>query len=352
MKLQNCLIALLAMSTSMSFVSCENGDVDFPDYEGGTTVYFSYQYPVRTLVLGADEYDTSMDKQHKCYIESTMGGAYGGRDVVLDVKVDPTLCNNLKFADGSAVQAMPESYYSLADNQILYNGEQFGKLEVSFTDAFFADPASAKNTYVIPLVIENMVGADNVLRGEFDKELYSSAPIRTDAEAWKVKPQDYVLYCVKYKSKYDAYWSRSGKYTVAGNTIEHPNPANFAETKGEFFDPVIDGEDCNTVTLALDKVSYHVKYEVEGVNIECDLILTFDGSNKCTITTNTAGVTVTGEGQYTENGAKLAWGNKDRDIIKLNYNLTNATGSISVDDQLVWKRSGVSVEEFSPSYVK
>jgi len=30
------------------FTSCKNGDAEFPDYEGGTTVYFAYQYPVRT----------------------------------------------------------------------------------------------------------------------------------------------------------------------------------------------------------------------------------------------------------------------------------------------------------------
>lgn len=351
MKLQNCLIALLAMSSSMSFVSCENGDIDFPDYEGGTTVYFSYQTPVRTLVMGTDEYDTSMDKQHKCYIESTMGGAYGGRDIVVDVKVDPTLCDNLKFEDGSAVQAMPESYYSLAGNQIFYNGNQYGKLEVSFTDAFFADPASAKNTYVIPLVIESVLGAENLLVGEYDKEAYSSAPARTDADAWKVLPKDYVLYCVKYKSKYDAYWSRSGKYTVGEKTIEHPNPADFAD-KTDFYDPVINGEDCNTVTLGLNQVSYNVSYDVEGIKIACELILTFDGSDKCTVTSNTPGITVSGEGQYIEKGAKLAWGNKDRDIIKLKYTLSNGTNSISVDDQLVWKRSGVSVEEFKTSYVK
>jgi len=35
--------------------SCENQDNEFPDYEGGTSVYFATQYPVRTLVMGEDE---------------------------------------------------------------------------------------------------------------------------------------------------------------------------------------------------------------------------------------------------------------------------------------------------------
>lgn len=39
------LFSLLAL---VSFSSCENGDWSFPDY-GTTTVYFAYQYPVRTI---------------------------------------------------------------------------------------------------------------------------------------------------------------------------------------------------------------------------------------------------------------------------------------------------------------
>ena len=43
---------------ALGFASCENGDNEFPDYEE-QTVYFPYQYPVRTLVMGDDEYDTA-----------------------------------------------------------------------------------------------------------------------------------------------------------------------------------------------------------------------------------------------------------------------------------------------------
>ena len=50
----------LLMATAL-FTSCKNGDATFPDYENGTTVYFAYQRPVRTIVLGDDEYDTTMD---------------------------------------------------------------------------------------------------------------------------------------------------------------------------------------------------------------------------------------------------------------------------------------------------
>ena len=45
---------LFSLVVLISISSCENQDWSFPDY-GTTTVYFAYQYPVRTLVLGNDE---------------------------------------------------------------------------------------------------------------------------------------------------------------------------------------------------------------------------------------------------------------------------------------------------------
>ena len=64
------------------------GNKEFPDYQGGTKAYFAYQNPVRTLVLGNDIYDNSLDNEHKCRIWATMGGAYGGRNAFVDFVVD------------------------------------------------------------------------------------------------------------------------------------------------------------------------------------------------------------------------------------------------------------------------
>lgn len=73
--------------------SCKSGDPTFPDYEGGTTVYFPYQYPVRTIVLGDDEYDLTLDHAHKCQIKATFGGSYNGSDGSVQVAVDfPLWC--------------------------------------------------------------------------------------------------------------------------------------------------------------------------------------------------------------------------------------------------------------------
>ena len=83
---------------ALGFNSCENGNQEFPDYEGGTTVYYPYQYIERSVVLGNDENrDNTDDNNHVLYIVSTMGGAYNGKNITLNVDFDNSLCDNLYF---------------------------------------------------------------------------------------------------------------------------------------------------------------------------------------------------------------------------------------------------------------
>lgn len=347
MKFNNKLIALALGAMSLSFAACDNQDIEFPDHQDGIAVYFPYQKPVRTLVLGTDEVDTQLDKQHKCKISATMGGSVRGRDVVVTVAIDPTLVQNVTDEAGNPIKVMPAEYYSLSSDKLFFNGGLTGSIEVQLTDAFFADPLSVANSYVIPLVMTNQIGADRVLSGEYEGE---TAPARLNGEAWKELPKDYVLYCVKYKSKYDAYFSRCGKYTVDGKTVQIPDESS-AKYEGHF-DPVVDGADCNTQTISLNEVKYNVNKSVEGVEIVCDLKLTFDGSDNCFISSMTEGVTVTGSGKFTPNGAIKAWGDKDRDLLTLDFTVTKDGKSIKCVESLVWKRSGVpSIEEFATKYV-
>ena len=47
-----------------------------------------------------------------------------------------------------------------------------------------------------------------------------------------------------------------------------------------------------------------------------------------------------------------AWGGKDRDLLELNFTLSDGTASMTCAESLVWKRSGVlPVEEFKTKYV-
>lgn len=309
--------------------SCKSGDPTFPDYEGGTTVYFPYQYPVRTIVLGDDEYDLTLDHAHKCQIKATFGGSYNGSDGSVQVAVDESLCQNLYFEDGvTPVKAMPSSYYQLSTMNLDFKGTMNGTTEVQLTDAFFNDPEAVNTTYVIPLVITGQTGFGKILTGTL---LGDQTGSRTNSDLWDIKPKDYVLYCVKFQNKYSGFWLTHGTTSTAD--IEH---AQAVEIKSK----------------SLNTCVYTVSTQ-DGNNIlSADLLLTFNGDN-CTISSLTDGVTATGTGSWGDDTEKKAWGNKDRDGMELNYNVTFANGkTLSKHEKMVWQRSGVTIQEFAPVYVK
>jgi len=328
--INNLLIAgFLCCGLSAALTSCKNGDAEFPDYEGGTTVYFPYQAPVRTIVLGDDEYDTSMDQAHKCAIMATFGGSVNGSSGSVEVAVDPTLVDNLTFDGSAPIKAMPTDYYKLSTTTLNFNGTMNGTTEVQLTDAFFNDPDAVKNTYVIPLVMTGQTGFSQILSGTMKE---GGSPVRTDASQWDVLPMDYILYCVKFQNKYSGYWLTHG--TTSTDNIEK---AQAVQVK----------------TVSLSKSSYTVTFSDENGSYTADLLLTFDGSEQCQISSLTDGVSASGTGKFTDQGAKKSWGNKDRDLMELNYSIIFAGGQqFTKNESLVWQRSGVKMEELSPVYVK
>lgn len=342
MKKNNIFNYMFAAVLALGFTACENDDIEFPDFEK-QTVYFPYQYPVRTLVMGDDKYDTTLDKQHKCQIKATFGGSYNGSDGVVQVAVDNSLVNNLTFADGSSVKAMPESYYSLSTLELQFNGTFNGTTEVQLTDAFFNDPDAIKNTYVIPLVMKSQKGFTEILAGTPNEG--AENPSRFDESAWKVKPMDYVLYCVKYLNKFSGYWLAEGtdKITDETGTKTQERKAATVETRNVI----------QITTKSLTESILTVSYPFASKTMTADLLLTFDGSNNCTVSSLTPGVTATGSGKWEDDGAKKAWNQKDRDMIDLSYKVDFGGGNVAeTTDNLIWQRSGVKLEEFAPIYNK
>lgn len=338
--------------------SCENGNKTFPDFEDGTTVYFPYQYPTRTIVLGDDEpsIDLTNDHNHQCQIMATFGGSYNGSNGSVQVAVDESLCDNLYFEDGvTPVKAMPSSYYSLSTTNLNFNGTFNGITTVQLTDAFFNDPDAVGRTYVIPLLMTSQTGFGKILTGTLNEG--ETGP-RTNSDAWDIKPMDFVLYCVKFQNKYSGFWRTHGTSSI--DDIEHA------------YEVQID-------TKSLNSCVYHASYttndywiykrdkngnktsetEKTSHTFYFDLLLTFDASDKCTITP-ISGITVTGNGSWSDNGAIKNWGNRDRDLMELDYqidfNETDELGNpqkASVQEKLVWERSGVKpVDEFTPVYKK
>lgn len=373
MKLKKYVYGVALGAFSLTFAACYNADKEFPDYEGGTTAYFAYQYPVRTLILGNDIYENTLDNAHKCQIWSTMGGAYGGRDATVDVVVDESLCNNLYFTDegGNAaapVLPMPTSYYQLLSNAIPYNGQPRGYVEVQFTDAFFNDPQAIANTYVIPLRMTKVTGIDSILVGKPREGL---TPARTNSGDWEILPKDYVLYLVKYMNPWQGKYIRRGvdNVTEKGNTTTIVRKDfSLMNTDLEHYteNPVNQNDEiCGITTKNMTQANFPVSFKTSGASISCNLILTFNG-NQCTISTDDENVTATGSGEFIEKGTERAeykdyqWGSLNgqpvqRDILRLAYDVDFTKNNIQVsttDTLVVQTRESNQKVFFSPIYVQ
>jgi len=376
MKLKKYIFGVALGTLSLTLASCYNADKDFPDYEKGTTAYFAYQNPVRTLILGNDIYDNTLDNEHKCRIWATMGGAYGGRDAVVDVIVEDTLCNKLFFLDeggypADSVTPLPSTHYQLLSNKIPYNGDARGYVEVQFTDEFFKDPKATENHYVIPLRMTGVTGIDRILSGtpNVDK------PVRPNAQDWSVLPQDYVLYCVKYMNPWQGKYIRRGVDNVTEkgttNTVVRKDFTLYNSDKERYSkqdpsNPVNQYDEiCAIKTKNMTQAIFPVSFKTSGASILCNLLLTFNG-DKCTISTEDENITVTGEGEFITKGTERAeykdyqWGSNNgvlvqRDILRLKYNVNFTEKDIQVstsDTLVVQTRESNKREFFEYKYVK
>lgn len=314
---------LVALMFVIVLVSC-NKKNGFPDYDY-QTVYFAYQYPVRTITLGEDIFSTVLDNQHKCMIMATMGGVYQNtKNISIDFTVDNSLCNGLLFTTGgNAVTPMPSNYYTLASNKInIPGGSITGGVEVQLTDAFFADPKALSNNYVIPLRMTSVTNADSILSGK-----------------------NFILYAVKYVNTWHGNYLRRGKDVIAGK----PGYTALSTTKIRHQQYVEKDEVNKLSTVSLSDINFPLFFkDVSSANVDCSVRLKFDNSGNCTVTSGASNVTATGSGKFVQKGEKNSWGNADRDAIYLNYEIDFSQAHISCVDTLVLRDRAVTMEVFSP----
>jgi len=331
----------------LSILTACNKDWSFPDYKY-TTVYFPYQTPVRTLVLGEDIYDNTLDNQHKCLIMATMGGVYENKkDITLSVALDNTLAQHLKFetATGDSIFAMPSNYFALPSDKkiVIPSGKVMGGIEVQLTDAFFQDPKSVKNTFVIPLKITSVTNADSILSGRSDKP----SPDPRNAGDWVIAPKNFILYAVKYINPYHGFYLRRGVEEVKGT---NGNPS--LDTTVVYHAAYVEKDQVvNLVTTSLDGNTLSLNGKNKGnLNVPFQLVLKFDSQGKCTITNPaSASYTISGDGEFVKKGDM--WGNEKRDVLHLKYQVNFGTTTHSFTDTVVMRDRGVKLETFNPVVV-
>lgn len=327
----------------IGFTSCVNQDWEFPDFDF-QSVYFAHQYPVRTITLGEDIFDTTLDNEWKFKILATTGGVYTNRnDISMDFRIDNSLVEGLVFSSsGEAILPMPSQYYGIVgENFVIPRGSLSGGVEIQLTEAFFNDPLALRNTYVIPMVISNVVNADTILSGRTVMQNPNPHVIGD----WDITRKDFVLYAVKYVNEWHGIYLRRGLDVITGKAGNEELSGNIVR-KEEF----VEHDELNNVnTVSLTAVELPVTLQDQtGANINTTLLLTFNNQGECTITSATEGVTASGNGRFVKRGERRSWGNRDRDALYLNYEIDLPTMHVQTTDTLVMRNRGVAMEFFTP----
>lgn len=340
---------LISVTLTLILTAC-NKDWSFPDYKY-SSVYFAYQGPIRTIVLGEDVFDNTLDNQRKFVIMATLGGVYENKkDVLLTYDVVNSLADKLKFGSPAAgldsVRLMPTNYYTLpgTKNIVIPKGKMMGGVEVQLTDAFFQDPLSIRNTYVIPLKILSVQNADSILSGRS----FLASPDPRKASDWEAAPKNYVLYAIKYVNPYHGYYLRRGADIVTGNGGNTSLDTNVIY-RAQYVER---DEVCNMVTTALDEVSLSLNAKNKGnVNVPFTALLKFDNQGNITVRNPTSATTytVTGTGKFVKKGDM--WGNEQRDVVHLKYQVTFGTTTHNLSDTIVMRDRGIKMETFTPVIV-
>lgn len=335
MKLKS-VAALLFVSFALCLSACKNQPTDFDDY-GTTAVYFPYQTPIRTIILG--NYDAGIndnDNNHCFEIGASMSGVYTNEtDRLVYFSVDETLLDNV-----ANVEAMPADYYTIETSSpaVISVGDTKGRILVQLTDKFFEDLKSVDNivysvNYVIPIRMTGCEGFDYIISGEAAVE----DPCITVADHWDVLPKNYTLFGVKYINKYSGYYLRRGsdERTAADGTTSE---VVYQEEYVEYDELTL------LTTYDFTTVDYTNRIRRDGDTDEGTLALKlqFDDEDKCEVT---MGGVVIGSGSFVEDGDE--WGGNDMDVIYLDYSYTSDSGDLHhVQDTLVVRDRNVVFETF------
>jgi hypothetical protein len=167
--------------------------------------------------------------------------------------------------------------------------------------------------------------------------------------------KNFVLYAIKFINPWHGFYLRRGVDVMTSDNISR------TVTRHAVY---VENDEVNKLnTKSLTQTEFPVVFkDSQGANFSCTLLLTFDNTGKCAISTNTSLFTATGTGQFVKRGDKKSWGNTDRDALYLDYQITYngvtvgtapntrlISGNIASKDTLVMRDRAVSFELFTPA---
>lgn len=202
-------------------MACENEEFVAEDF-GSTSVYFPYQRPARTLVLG--NYDLGFndnDNNGRFEIGVVMSGVIeNSKDRRVHFELAPELIDAAALGvDTVNVQVLPSSYYTIEQQSpvTIPAGSVSGRIPVQLEAAFFNDTLSFagenETHYVIPLRITDYEELDSLLTGVPTVD----NPIKINDDHWNPTPKDYTLFGIKYMNEYQGIYLRRGADEIVGS---------------------------------------------------------------------------------------------------------------------------------------
>jgi len=338
--------------TGVLLCSCTNRDIEFDDYDY-TTVYFPFQKPVRTLILGDESVgDNSIDLERAFSIGLTMGGVYENKkDRVVSVAYAPELAENMiNAATGDTIHLLPEAYYSaefLSEAEIdmtIPAGKISGKTRIQLNDSFFQDALSADFHYVIPVRITG-AASDSVLSGEVASGVALDTADVRNPEHWKTLPKNYTLFGIKYINETHGYYLYRGqRINLSSNDTAWYSERFLTDNVASLL---------STLSLtenAMDQAAGMATDE----SFRMKLVFDHDAQELVVSRLDTTTVEVSGSGIYFSKDdpeSESYNGNKHRTIY-LDYIYNDGTDDYQVNDSLVFIDTDVTFEEFSATIYK
>ncbi len=334
---------LVIIILTLGMFGCKDQENVFPDYPL-QAVYFPIQLPVRTLSMGEDRIDNTLDREHKFDIGVCIGGMYENRkDWTVDYVVDPSLTDSVYTDKGEKILPLPESYYSLSpvNTVIIPKGSFNGLIRVELTDQFFNDPVSLTGRYVIPLRITG-TSADSVLSGAPAGPGEADRRIPGDWKAGKA-PKDWVLYGIKYINAYQgSYLHRCTDFISSGG---NPVDTVFFRQTNIVNDKVVT---LKTIDLLTSYTSFvGIKSSKTGrYSMELSFENPLGASGHVTISPREGSkYSVTGEGEYIDKeNSQEVWSELKWQCMYLKYSYNDGSRDHLVYDTLVFRDRGIKFE--------
>ncbi|MBE0674762.1 MAG: DUF1735 domain-containing protein, partial [Bacteroidales bacterium] len=330
------------------------------------SVYFPLQYPIRTIVLGEDRVDNSIDLQKAFNIGVSIGGMYDNTsDRIVDFIIDPSYFTETQGKDtlygkdmngiNSKLLLLPPQYYTMVpDDQVTVPKGSFnGLIRINLTDDFFNDPNAIKLKYILPLKITDVPEGFSLLTGKVSApSIVSPRWYVTTDWATGYLPKDFTLFAVKFINPWHGTFFYRGVQIKDGvqDKVFHAIDISANET-------------AKIETEGLKKATYNRMGEKLGVTYKSLLTFSDDVNGVGDITVSQAPgttYTISGSGKYYKSSTAFGKENgwtvdpltgqiKGALTITLNFTVLGLSGTTTYQftDTLVCRGNDVKYEEFT-----